>query len=186
MVASQKKADPSHNKTSRGKASEIEQLIAPALTAMGFDVVRIQLSGECRARLQIMVECRDRSPVSVQHCSEVSRAAGKILDVEDPISSTYILEVSSPGIDRPLTRLRDFSRFAGFEAKVETEVTIEGRRNFRGRLLGVEEETVRLATDVGQVVLPYAAVRKAKLVLTDRLVAAHRAAHGAQGGGSSK
>lgn len=186
MAASQQSAGGTAGKTSEGKAVEIERVISPTLDALGFEIVRVQISGDRRARLQVMIERRDRTPVTIEGCSEVSRAIGALLDVEDAISNTYILEVSSPGIDRPLTRLRDFSRFAGFEAKVETEVAIGGRRRFRGRLLGVREEQVCLATDWGEVALPFAAIRKAKLVLTDELIAAHEAGQGPHGEGPSK
>jgi ribosome maturation factor RimP len=102
----------------------------------------------------------------------VSRASSAILDVEDPISSAYVLEVSSPGIDRPLTRLGDFARFAGFEARVEMEQAVAGQRRFSGRLLGVEGLEILIETEEGPQRLPFAALKKAKLLLTDDLIAA--------------
>lgn len=162
-------------KTSEGKAAEIERMIAPALLDMGYDIVRVQLSGERRAKLQVMVERHDDEAVTVDDCARVSRAVEAILDVDDPIAGAYVLEVSSPGIDRPLTRLSDFERFAGFDARVEMRMPIAGRRRFRGRLLGLDGERVRLATEDGEVALPYADVAKAKLALTEELMAAGRA-----------
>lgn len=161
-------------KTSHGKAAEIERLIAPSLEAMGYDIVRVLLSGHRRAHLQIMVERRDESAIGLDDCAEVSRAVGAILEVGDPIQGPYDLEVSSPGIDRPLTRLDDFARFAGFEARVEVGTPIDGRRRWRGRLLGVDGDRVRLATEEGEVDLPFAGIDKAKLVLTDELLDATR------------
>lgn len=159
-------------KTSEGRASEIERLIGPSLADMGYDIVRVQLSGERRAKLQVMVERRDGAPVSVDDCARASRATEAILDVADPIAGAYVLEVSSPGIDRPLTRLGDFARFAGFEVRVETRMPIDGRRRFSGRLLGLDGERVRLATERGEVALAFADVAKAKLALTEELMAA--------------
>jgi ribosome maturation factor RimP len=161
-------------KTSEGKAAEVEQLIAPALEAMGYDIVRVQLSGGDSLRLQIMAERRSDGSMNVDDCAEVSRAVAAILDVEDPIDSAYTLEVSSPGIDRPLTRLADFDRFAGFEARIETGQPVEGRRRFRGRLLGSRGENIALVCDDDEITLPFAELQKAKLVLTDELIAASR------------
>lgn len=163
-------------KTSEGKAAEVERLIAPAVEAMGYDIVRVQLGGGDRLRLQIMAERRSDGGMNVDDCTEVSRAVAAILDVEDPIDSAYTLEVSSPGIDRPLTRLADFDRFAGFEARVETALPIDGRRRFRGRLLGTRGNAVAMICDETEITLPFADVQKAKLVLTDELIAASRGA----------
>lgn len=178
-------------KTSEGKAAEVERLIAPSIEAMGYDIVRVQLSGGDRLRLQIMAERRSDGGMSVDDCAEVSRAVAAILDVEDPIDSAYALEVSSPGIDRPLTRLADFDRFAGFEARVETVQPIDGRRRFRGRLLGTRGGDIAMVCEESEMTLPFADVQKAKLVLTDELIAASRrgddaaddSADGAAGGG---
>ena len=163
---------PAFAKTSEGRAAEVERLIAPAVEAMGYDIVRVLLSGKQRPRLQIMAERHDSAGMVVKDCVALSRAIEAILDVEDPIVESYELEVSSPGIDRPLTRAADFERFAGFEAKLETAPPYEGRRRWIGRLLGLEGETVRIETKEGEVALPCAAIAKAKLVLTDDLIAA--------------
>lgn len=162
-------------RTSEGKAAVVEGLIAPSLADMGFDIVRVLLSGDKRAKLQIMIERRDGAGITVDDCAEVSRAVGAILDVEDPIAGAYLLEVSSPGLDRPLTRLSDFERFAGFEARLETRVPIDGRRRFSGRLLGVEGQRIRVMADEAEFALDFADLAKAKLLLTDELIAAGRA-----------
>ena len=153
----------------------ISGLIAPTLEAMGFELVRVMSTGGRRPTLQVMAERLDRAGMTVDDCAEISRAVSAILDVEDPIKEAYQLEVSSPGIDRPLIKPADFERFAGFEARVETDRLIEGQRKFKGRLLGVEEGVVRLALPEGERMLPLSSIRKAKLVLTDELLAAAEA-----------
>lgn len=155
----------------------IEELISPSLAAMGYELVRARLSGRDRPVLQVMIERVDRSPLTVESCAEVSRSISAILDVEDPIGSAYVLEVSSPGIDRPLVRLADFDRFAGHIARLELVAPIEGRRRFRGRLLGTSGERVRFVEDEvkGPVDVPFDAIQSAKLVLTDELIAASQA-----------
>ncbi len=125
-----------------------------------------------------MVERRDGRTVTVGDCAAISRAVSAVLDVEDPVSGPYTLEVSSPGIDRPLVRLKDFERFAGFEARVETNRPIDGRRRFRGRLLGVEGETVRIRVEDATTDLPYVDIQRAKLILTDDLLAASQEQQG--------
>ena len=158
--------------TSDGRAETIERLVKTPLQAEGFDIVRVIFSGEHRPNLQIMVERQDGAAVSVDDCARASRLVSAVLDVEDPVSGSYVLEVSSPGIDRPLTRLKDFDRFAGFEARVELRVPMDGRRRFRGRLLGVDQERIRLETEREEIELSFDDIQKAKLVLTDDLIAA--------------
>jgi ribosome maturation factor RimP len=151
----------------------IERLIAPTLDGMGYDLVRVALIGGVgRQTLQIMAERRDRTGMTVEDCADISRAVSALLDVEDPIAGAYSLEVSSPGIDRPLTRLDDFQRFAGFEAKVELSAPHEGRKRFRGRIKGIAGEKVLIETEEGETDLPFGRIQKAKLVLTDELLAA--------------
>ncbi len=158
----------------------IENLIGPPLEARGFRLVRVHLGGT-GPTLQIMVERWDGGPadpgdggVTADDCAEISRALSAILDVSDPVPGQYNLEVSSPGIDRPLVRLEDYDRFAGFEAKVETAAPIDGRKRFRGVLQGAAGDRVRiaLASDEAAVELPFVKIVSAKLVLTDALVAA--------------
>ena len=151
---------------------QIEALIGPTIGAMGFDIVRVQLSGNKRQRLQVMAEPCGGGTITVDDCARVSRAIAAVLEVEDPIPGAYTLEVSSPGIDRPLVRLGDFERYAGFEARVETGRPIHGRKRFRGCLLGVDGDAVRLRVEDASVALPYADIIRAKLVLTDALLAA--------------
>lgn len=151
----------------------IEALIGPAIVAMGYDLVRVRMIGGARPRLQVMAE-RPDGTMNVESCADVSHAVSAILDVEDPIDGEYVLEVSSPGIDRPLVRRKDYERYAGFEAKLETAEPIDGRRRFRGRLAGMEADCVRIelaGTDT-VAVLPFDAIAEGKLVLTDELVRA--------------
>lgn len=161
--------------SSEGKAAEIEQLIAPTLEAMGYDIVRVMISGKERQVLQIMAERLSDGGMGVDDCSAVSRAVSAVLDVEDPINASYTLEVSSAGLDRPLTRLTDFERFAGLDARVELSVPMNGRRRFSGALCGLDGETVLLETEEGEARLAFADIGKAKLLLNDKLLAAAEA-----------
>lgn len=153
-------------------AGRIEQIVTPSIEAMGYEVVRVQVSGGQRPSLQIMAERADGAPMTVDDCADISRATSALLDVEDPIAGPYTLEVSSPGIDRPLTRLKDYARFAGFEAKLESRVSVEGRKRFKGRLQGVEDGDVLIDTEHGPARVPFDTVLRAKLVLTDDLIRA--------------
>jgi ribosome maturation factor RimP len=153
-------------------ARRIEEIVTPTVEALGFRVVRVQVFGQGAARLQLMIERADGRPIEVDDCANVSRAISVLLDVEDPIAGAYTLEVSSPGIDRPLVRIGDFQRFAGREARLETLRPIDGRRRFRGRLKGVEGDLVRLAVEGADVVVPYGDIQRAKLVPADERMAA--------------
>jgi ribosome maturation factor RimP len=124
--------------------------------------------------LQVMAERIDERPMGVDDCTELTHTVSALLDVADPIEHAYVLEVSSPGIDRPLVRREDFERFQGYEAKLELAAPIEGRRRFRGKLLGVEADRVRLNLGAEVVELPLARIQRAKLVLTDELLAAQQ------------
>ncbi|MDQ2106279.1 ribosome maturation factor RimP [Azospirillum isscasi] len=150
----------------------IEQIITPSVEAMGYEVVRVQLTGGQRMVLQVMAERADSAPMTVEDCADISRAISAVLDVEDPIKSAYTLEVSSPGIDRPLTRLKDFERFAGFEAKLETRLAVDGRKRFKGMLKGVEDGLVCIESEQGAARLEFDNILRAKLVLTDELIRA--------------
>ena len=161
-------------RTSEGKAAEVERLIAPTVVDLGFEIVRVQLTGEGgRRTLQVMAERPDGS-VTIDDCADLSASISAVLDVEDPIPGAYSLEVSSPGLDRPLTRLKDFRVWAGFEARIDMAVPQEGRKRFRGRLRGVEGEEILLQVveDEEIIRLPFAEMGRAKLVLTDELIAA--------------
>lgn len=157
-------------------AGNILDLISPSIDALGYEVVRVTLAGSTRKVLQVMAEPKDGRVMSVEDCARVSRAISAILDVEDPIAGAYSLEVSSPGIDRPLTRPKDYDRFRGHEAKIETHEPVAGRKRFRGILLGLAGSGVRIDSEGAEITLPLADIAKAKLVLTDALIAAHEAA----------
>ncbi len=124
---------------------KIESLIAPSLTDMGFAIVRIQMQGG--KTLQIMAERLDGQPITLNDCSSISRRVSAILDVEDPISSAYDLEVSSPGTERPLVKREDFEKFSGRQIKLTSAIPVEGRKRFLGQLLGIDGSIVRLITD---------------------------------------
>jgi len=155
--------------------ARIETLISPSLEAMGYRLVRVATTGGRHAQvLQVMAERIDERPMGVDDCTELTHTVSALLDVADPIEHAYVLEVSSPGIDRPLVRREDFERFQGHEAKLELAAPIEGRRRFRGKLLGVEADRVRLNLGAEVVELPLARIQRAKLVLTDELLAAQQ------------
>lgn len=154
-------------------AGDIAPIIEPSLEAMGYRLVRIAFLGAKRATLQIMAERLDDAPMTVDDCTEISRSVSALLDVADPIDSAYMLEVSSPGLDRPLTRPEDYDRFAGFEARVELAQPLDGRKRFRGRLLGRADTHIRMMAETGEVALPLADIAKAKLVITDDLLKSH-------------
>jgi ribosome maturation factor RimP len=150
----------------------IAQIVEPALAAMGYRVVRVALGGGRRAALQIMAERIDDAPLTLDDCTLISHSVSALLDVADPIPGAYVLEISSPGIDRPLVQLDDYDRFSGFEARIELGAPVEGRKRFRGRLLGTAGGDIRLATEAGETRLPFGAIARAKLVITDDLISA--------------
>jgi ribosome maturation factor RimP len=147
-------------------------LIEPTLSGMGYEVVRVVISGRDRPVLQVMIERVDGAAITVDDCEAASRALSAKLDVEDAIASSYTLEVSSPGIDRPLVRPKDYQRFAGHVARVEARAPIAGRRRFTGRIVGADDTRLRIAVEEGEVEIPFAEVARAKLLLTDELIAA--------------
>jgi len=153
---------------------EIAQTIEPSLVAMGYRLVRVVVTSGRRATLQVMAERIDDAPMTVDDCALISRSVSALLDVADPIAGAYLLEISSPGIDRPLVRPEDYDRFSGFEARIELTEPFGGRKRFRGRLLGTADGQVRLITEAGEARLPLASVARARLVLTDDLIAASR------------
>jgi ribosome maturation factor RimP len=160
-----------------GTENRVAELIAPVIADLGFELVRVKLLQGASGRsqtLQIMAE-RPDGTMNVDGCAKISRAVSALLDVEDPIRGEYVLEVSSPGIDRPLVRLQDFDKFAGFVAKVETSEPVDGRRRFRGLLKGIEGSNILLEGDDQLYTIAFDMIEKAKLVLTDELIAAHEA-----------
>ena len=159
--------------------NEIGRIIEPSLDAMGYRLVRVmQTGGLRRPTLQVMAERRDEEPMTVADCTGISRTVSALLDVADPIAGAYMLEVSSPGIDRPLVRPEDYDRFVGFEARIDLASPLDGRKRFRGRVLGREADHVRLAAEGGEVRLPLGEIAKAKLVLNDELLALAARKHG--------
>ena len=148
---------------------KLAQIVQPTLEGMGFELVRLRLMSGKKITLQIMAE-RPDGTIEVEDCAEISRTVSAVLDVEDPIESEYTLEVSSPGIDRPLTRLTDFDRWEGYEAKLETTELIDGRRRFKGILAGIEDNEVLIEIDEGTIGLEFDWLSDAKLVLTDDLI----------------
>ncbi len=147
----------------------IAEIITPVVEDLGFELVRVRMMGGKSKTLQIMAE-RPEGGIEVDDCAAISTAVSATLDVEDPIEDQYTLEVSSPGIDRPLTRLKDFDAWQGYEAKLETDELIEGRRRFKGVLEGTEGDEVLIAISEGTIGLRFEWLTDAKLVLTDGLI----------------
>jgi len=171
----------------RAKTAEdraLLEMIDPVAESLGLAVVRVRLmGGTLRRRLQIMAERVIDNDISVEECARLSRAVSEVFDAADPISGEYLLEVSSPGIDRPLTRLIDFDLFEGYEARLETDRMVEGRKRFKGILAGVEGDNIAIDLDGEEdtALIPFEWIADAKLVLTDDLLkrgAALRAARG--------
>jgi ribosome maturation factor RimP len=159
----------------RGKTAEdrsLIELLDPVAEAAGYEIVRLRLMGGHYRRLQIMAEQPDGS-MDVADCAKLSRALSEVLDAADPIKGEYLLEVSTPGIDRPLTRLKDFETYEGLEARLELDRVAEGRKRFRGRLAGVEGDTIGIDQEEEPdvtVYVPFAWIVEAKLVLSDELM----------------
>ncbi len=158
--------------THTGLEGRIADLICAPLEAQGYELVRVQVMGTESPTVQIMADRADDAPFTLDDCTTVSHLVSAVLDVEDPISSAWTLEVSSAGIDRPLTRVKDFNRYAGFDAKIELHVPGPGgRKRFTGPLLGADTNEVRMKVETGETVaLRRADIRKAKLLLTDALI----------------
>jgi ribosome maturation factor RimP len=157
-----------------GAAARVAELIEPALADRGFRLVRVAVSGGESKTLQIMAE-RSDGTMTIEDCEVVSKEVSPLLDVHDPISGSYRLEISSPGIDRPLVRPSDFEDWAGHEAKIEVKELIDGRRRFRGNLEGFEDGEVRIEIDLGAadrniIGIPVGLIAEARLVLTDELI----------------
>ena len=157
-----------------GLAAQLAAIAEPVLTDLGFRLVRVVLSGRNGTTVQIMAE-RPDGTISVKECADISRRLSPVLDAHDPIQGQYTLELSSPGIDRPLVRPSDFEDWAGYEAKIEMKELIAGRKRFRGTLEGVEGEEVRIEVELDQlgrqvIGLPIRLVAEARLVLTDELI----------------
>jgi ribosome maturation factor RimP len=171
--------------TEPGRAARVAALAAPVLADLGYRLVRVRISGTTGGTVQIMAERPDGSMV-IEDCELASRALSPVFDANDPVEGPYRLEISSPGIDRPLVRRSDFDRYAGHVAQIEMQAPVDGRKRFRGDLLGTQDENVRLrrtdaaAPDNPEVLLPIDAMVEARLVLTDALIAEslRRSKHG--------
>lgn len=159
-----------------GLAARVASIATPVIEALGYRLVRVRISGADGSTLQIMAE-RPDGTMSVDDCEAVSRALSPVLDVEDPMDGAYRLEISSPGLDRPLVRRSDFDRHAGHLVKIEMSVPLEGRKRFRGIILGTDGDAARIRRDdaavaeAAEVVLPIEDMSEARLVLTDALIA---------------
>ena len=159
-----------------GAAARVSAVAGPVLEGMGYRLVRIRISGEAGCTVQIMAERPDGS-MQIEDCEAISRALSPVLDVADPIERAYRLEISSPGIDRPLVRRSDFERYTGHLVKIDMAVAHEGRKRFRGKIASVEGDAVRLmrddfkAGDEAEVLLVMEDIGEARLVLTDELIA---------------
>jgi ribosome maturation factor RimP len=181
--------------TEPGRAARVAAVAEPVLAGLGYRLVRVRISGAAGCTVQIMAE-RPDGALAIEDCEAASRALSPVFDVADPIETAYRLEISSPGIDRPLVRHSDFDRYAGHVAHIEMTVPVDGRKRFRGQLLGTEGDTVRIrmsdATPDGtDALLPIDDMMEAKLVLTDELIAEslRRSKHGdrdARGPGNGK
>lgn len=147
----------------------LAEIITPIIEDLGFELVRVRLMRGKEVILQVMVD-RPDGGIEVDDCAQISTAISVVLDVEDPVQDAFTLEVSSPGIDRPLTRLKDFDAFEGYEAKLETVELIDGQRRFKGQLAGIEKDDVLINIDQGTVGLKFDWLTDAKLVLTDDLI----------------
>lgn len=155
--------------------ARIAELVEPSLADLGYELVRVQITGHERMTVQVMAERADGGRIGTDDLEMIARQLSAVLDVADPIRSAWVLECSSPGIDRPLTRAKDFERFAGHLVRIELDPPEAGQRRFSGILLGSDGSAVRLRQDHGaEVALPVAAIRRAKLVLTQALIEATR------------
>ena len=150
----------------------LQNMLEPDITKLGYELVRIITIGQKNPTLQIMIDRLDNNNITVDDCAKVSRKVSEILDEKDPIEGQYSLEVSSPGLDRPLTKIEHFQRFVGYEAKIETTIEIEGRKRFKGTLGDTKSNgLVHIEMNNTQYTIPFADINKAKLIITDELLA---------------
>jgi ribosome maturation factor RimP len=149
---------------------KIEELITPTIHSLGYDLVRVQILDEGTKTLQIMVDRLDEANLTIDDCSIISKEISIIIDINDPIGENYLLEVSSPGIDRPLLRFKDFEKYAGFHARIDMNIALEGRKKFKGKLTGIEGDNIRIKVKEETYLLPFSKIEKAKLTLTQELL----------------
>jgi ribosome maturation factor RimP len=156
----------------------LQDLIEPIVEQQGYELIRVlTMGGETNQTLQVMIDTLNGKNITVDDCAKVSRALSDMLDEKDPIKDKYSLEVSSPGLDRPLTKLAHFERWTGYEVKLETEEKIENRKRFKGKILQVAGQDIVLSDEKTEYTIPFAAISKAKLVVTDELWEEYMAAH---------
>lgn len=156
----------------------LQDLIEPIVEAEGFELVRVLTIGQANPTLHVMIDTLDsKTDITVDDCAKVSAALSTMLDEKDPIADKYSLEVSSPGLDRPLTKPAHFARYVGYEIKLETEDKVENRKRFKGKLIHADNQNITLQMDDAEYVIPFALISKAKLVITDELWKEYMAAH---------
>ncbi len=156
----------------------LQDLIEPVVEGAGYELVRVMTIGQANPTLQVMIDVADHSrDITVDDCATVSRLLSDVLDEKDPIQDKYSLEVSSPGLDRPLTKPAHFERYCGYVIKVETADKVQDRKRFKGKLLRADSQNAVVEMDGVEYVVPYTAMTKAKLVLTDELWEEYQAAH---------
>ena len=155
-----------------GLEAKIIGIIHPTISALGYELVRVMVLGRERPTVQIMADRADGQQIAVEDCEKISRAVSAVMDVDDPIPGRWTLEVSSAGIDRPLTRVKDWIRFIGHLARIELSIPVSGRRRINGVILGADSDAARVREADIEYTLPFTDIRRAKLVLTDALIEA--------------
>ena len=155
----------------------LQDLIEPVVTKAGYELVRVMSIGQVNQTLQVMIDKLDGTDITVDDCAKVSRLLSDMLDEKDPIADKYSLEVSSPGLDRPLTKIEHFKRYKGYEVKLETEEKVENRKRFKGKITEVADNNVILAAEEATYTIPFDLIAKAKLVITDELWEEYQSAH---------
>lgn len=156
--------------------ARLTNMLEPSIQGMGYELVRVMMRGDTRKTLQVMAERKDRRGMTTDDCEKLSATISAVLDVHDPIKERYALEVSSPGIDRPLMKAEDFARYVGFDAKIDLKEMIDGRRHLNGILKDATDKDVTIELEGGNAfTAPLHAIMRAKLILTDALIDAHLA-----------
>ena len=149
--------------------TEVADLLNPTLKAMGYRLVRVRMAGSQSKTMQVMAEREDELNMTVEDCALISREVSNVLDLANPVEEAYSLEISSPGIDRPLVSPSDYDRYSGFDAKIEMLNTVNGRKRFKGQLLGMKNNLVRICIEDGTAELPFEDIKRAKLTLSDEM-----------------
>lgn len=155
----------------------LQDLIEPVVANAGYELVRVMSIGQVNQTLQVMIDKLDGTDITVEDCAKVSHLLSDMLDEKDPIADKYSLEVSSPGLDRPLTKLEHFKRYLGYEIKLETEDKVDNRKRFKGKITEVSSNNVMLTMDNTEYTIPFDLIAKAKLVVTDELWEEYQSAH---------